>query len=88
MKIRGESDPVYYMRRSRLRRYTLKDWSLHRYHFCSRNVAAFDMQDAADYGLENIPRALSEMKGVEIVDACWESEQEVSYFDPYIDRRK
>jgi len=86
MKIRGESDPVYYMRRRHLRRYTVKDWNRHRYCFCSRNVAAFDMQDAADYGLGNIPRALSEMEGVEIVDACWESEPKVSSFDPYIDR--
>jgi len=66
--------------------YTLKDGSRHRYRFVSRGVAAFDMQNAADNELEKIPRLLSEMKGVEIVDACWESEPEVSSFDPYIDR--
>lgn len=67
-------------------RYTLKDGSRHPYRFVLRNVAAFDIQDAADYCLENIPRALSEMKGLEIVDACWESEPKISSFDPYIDR--
>jgi hypothetical protein len=44
------------------------------------------MQDAADNILKEIPELLSEMKGVKIVDACWESEPEVSSFDPYIDR--
>jgi hypothetical protein len=67
-------------------RYTLKDGSRHRYSFVSRGVAAFDMQMAADNELEKIPQLLSEMKGVEIIDACWESEPEVSSFDPYIDR--
>lgn len=66
--------------------YTLKDGSRHRYRFVSRNVAAFDMQNAADNELEKIPQLLSEMKGIQIVDTCWESEPEVSSFDPYIDR--
>ena len=66
--------------------YTLKDGSRHRYRFVLRGVAAFDMQDAADNVLEEMPRTLSEMKGVEIVYACWESEPEISSFDPYIDR--
>lgn len=67
-------------------RYTLEDGSRHRYRFFIRNVVAFDMHDAADKQLEKIPRLLSEMKGFEIIDACWESEPEVSSFDPYIDR--
>ena len=66
--------------------YTLKDGSRHRYRFVSRNVAALDMQNAADDELERIPQLLSEMKGIEIVDTCWESEPKVSSFDPYIDR--
>ena len=67
-------------------RYTLKEGSRHRYRFVSRGVPASDMQGAADDVLEGIPQLLSEMKGVEIVDAFWESEPEVSSFDPYIDR--
>ena len=66
--------------------YTLKDGSRHRYRFVLRGVLASDMQDAADDVLEGIPQLLFKMKGVEIVDACWESEPEVSSFDPYIDR--
>ncbi len=67
-------------------RYALEDRSRHRYRFVSRNVVASDMQSAADNELEKIPLLLSEMKGVEIVDACWESVPEVSSFDPHIDR--
>ena len=66
--------------------YTLKDGNRHRYRLVSRGVPASDMQDAADDVLEGIPQLLFKMKGVEIVDACWESEPEVSSFDPYIDR--
>jgi len=67
-------------------RHTLEDGSRHRYRFVIRNVVAFDMHDAADNVLEEMPRTLSEMKGVEIVYACWESEPEISSFDPHIDR--
>jgi len=67
-------------------RYTLKDGSRHSYHFVSRGVPASDMQDAADNILKEIPELLSEIKGIKIVDACWDSEPEVSSFDPYIDR--
>ena len=67
-------------------RYTLEDGSWYRYRFVSRNVAASDMQSAADNELEKIPLLLSKMKGVKIVDSCWDSEPEVSSLDPHIDR--
>ncbi len=67
-------------------RYTLKDGSRHRYRFVSRGVPASNMHDAADNILKEIPGLLSGMKGIKIVDACWDSEPEVSSFDPYIDR--
>ena len=52
----------------------------------SRNVIAKDRQAAADSELENLPQLLQLMRGLEIVQLCWDSEPEISEFDPHIDR--
>lgn len=79
----SESFPAWFVKGAVA--YTTSDGTQRTGHMILRNIIAKDKEAAADKGLRG-SRSLLESDRHEIASISWESEPDISVFDPYYDR--